>query len=48
MPRYELDGETWEIVQEAQLLHLDASGKQTTRKFVSPGSRVDHFDGVQE
>jgi uncharacterized protein (TIGR02996 family) len=36
MPRYELDGETWEIVQEAQLLHLDASGKQTTRKFVSP------------
>jgi uncharacterized protein (TIGR02996 family) len=36
MPRYELDGEAWEIVQEAQLLHLHASGKQTTRKFVSP------------
>jgi uncharacterized protein (TIGR02996 family) len=36
MPRYVLDGETWEIVQEAQLLHLDANGKQTTRKFVSP------------
>ena len=36
MPRFELDGEIWEIVQEAQQLHLDASGKQTTRKFVSP------------
>jgi uncharacterized protein (TIGR02996 family) len=36
MPRYQLDGEAWEIVQNGKELALVAGGKATTRKFVSP------------
>ena len=36
MPRYELDGETWDIAQNGKELDLVASGKPSTRRFVSP------------